>query len=179
MSYKHELMSDEDKAYLATFNFTNLITKKPLKGYSWAIDRDNNSFLIDGGGVGGFDTLLDDQVPKYYYFVIDNRVFLLSTFFTGKGNYFVGLSYTYKVSVARDVIRNSCVLNIKNRDEFIEKIKEAIIASCTPIGVDCSVEVTFDYVAVNTEAQDAKWAEIEEVLRLYAYLQNRDKHNDQ
>lgn len=179
MSYKHELLSDEDKAYLATFNFTDLITKKPLKGYSWAIDRENNSFLIWGGGKGGFDSLLDDVIPKYYYFVIDNRVFLLSTFFEGKGNYFIGLSYTYKISAILDVIKNTRVLNIKNRDEFKEKIRDAIIAICSPIGVNCKVEMTFEYIAVNTEAQDKKWAEIEEVLRIYAATQNKDKYTQQ
>ena len=142
MSYKKEIMSEKDKEYLASFNFNSYVTRKPLAGYEWTIDRDNESFLIYAGGEGFYSS----EIPMFFNFVINNTALRIETFFKGSGNDFIGISRTWKI--ARIIVpkRLKAFSEISN-EEIVEKIKEALTAYSRPIDVNCSVDVSFEYIS--------------------------------
>ncbi len=141
MSYKKETMSEKDKEYLGKFGFHNYITRELLSCNICTIDRDNKCYLLCAGGDGTYGA----DMAMYYYFIINNVPLLLETFKKGKGNYFIGISCTWKITRIIVPKRLKAISEISN-EEIIEKIKKALTASCMPIDGSCSVDASFEYI---------------------------------
>ena len=82
----------------------------------------------------------------FFNFVINNTALRIETFFKGSGNDFIGISRTWKI--ARIIVpkRLKAFSEISN-EEIVEKIKEALTAYSRPIDVNCSVDVSFEYIS--------------------------------
>lgn len=141
MSYKKETMSEKDKEYLEKFDFHNYVTRRPLACDICTIDRDNKSYLLCAGGCG----IYGNDMAMYYYFIINNVPLLLETFVKGTGIYSTGISCTWKITRIIVPRRLKAVSEISN-EEIIEKIKDALTASCMPIDGSCSVDASFEYI---------------------------------
>ncbi|HAQ63918.1 MAG TPA: hypothetical protein DCR23_05595 [Ruminococcaceae bacterium] len=141
MSYKNETMSEKDKEYLEKFDFHNYVTRRPLACDICTIDRDNKCYLLCAGGCG----IYGNDMAMYYYFIINNVPLLLETFVKGTGIYSTGISCTWKITRIIVPRRLKAISEISN-EEIIEKIKDALTASCMPIDGSCSVDASFEYI---------------------------------
>jgi len=138
MAFVNEKISDADRMTFNSFNLKNPITKETLNSRRWVIDRERNAFLVGLGGQGIYGC----EIPMFYALIWNKNMIMLETFSKAAGSNSTGMEFNWKIT---RIEAPECLM--KDKDEMMDMIKEALIAYDTSDNNGSATKVNFDYIA--------------------------------
>ncbi|SBT04723.1 conserved hypothetical protein [Candidatus Accumulibacter aalborgensis] len=97
MAFVNETLTEQDKAWFATFNFRSVFsTRDPIPApRKWTIDRDRDAVLIslEGQGAEGYDV-----PPTFMVLIWSGQVIRIQAYNRGEGNFWDGTEEWWRLT---------------------------------------------------------------------------------
>lgn len=138
MPFINEKIPEKDREIIDSFNLIKPISKSPCKPRRWTIDREGNAFLVGLEGQGFYSS----EIPMFYALIWNKKIIQLETFSKAEDTSTTFKEYWWKIT---RIEAPECLF--KDKNEMMELIKEALIASDISNIENCDTKVNFDFVA--------------------------------
>ena len=121
MAFVNEKLTEKDKEFIASFKFHDplgSIDDLARIPRNWAVDKENNYYLICLGGQGELDK---EYPPNYYKLIVNGNVVDIKARYQTVGNGKTGIKITWEIE--------GIVVNSKKTDVEIQQIAMSALES--------------------------------------------------